>query len=95
MNKKSSVLPSRLLLSQSQQWNHQNNVRDPFKVSDKDTTTTSIDNFEQTSYIILVFPLLTLNKYMPAGFTESVHWFRKHYVMYKTKIESKECLKPI
>ena len=35
------------------------------KVSNKDTRTTSIFNFEQISYVVLVFPSLTLNKCMP------------------------------
>ena len=50
-NKSQKSLPSRHLLNQSQQWKHQNNVQKLFKV-----------NFEQTLHIVLVFPLLTLNK---------------------------------
>ena len=44
-----------------------------FKINNKDTRTTSmtssgvfIVNFEHTSYLILVFLLLTLNMYFPA-----------------------------
>ena len=41
----------------SQQQEHQNNARNLFKVK-----SVFIVNFEQISHIILMFPLLTLNK---------------------------------
>ena len=54
---------------QSQQWKHQNNVLNLFKVNDKGNRVMSrrhcgvfFVNFEQISYIALVFPFLTLNK---------------------------------
>ena len=60
---------------------NQNNVWNHFKVNKKDTRTTSmatffvvivnfgvfIVNFEQISYMALVFPWLTLNKQLPEG----------------------------
>ena len=66
--------PRQHLLVKSQQWKHQNNNWNLFKVNNKDTTTTSmasswcsslfIVNFEQISHIVLVFPflILTLNE---------------------------------
>ena len=44
--------------------NHQNNVWILFKVNYNDTDVLIV-NFEQNSYIGLVFPLLNLNKLMP------------------------------
>ena len=56
-----------------QQWRHQNNVWNLFKVINKDTRMTSwrrsdvfIVNFEQMSHIVMVFPLLILNTQMRA-----------------------------
>ena len=56
-----------------QQWRHQNNVWNLFKVINKDTRMTSwrrsdvfIVNFEQISHIVMVFPLLILNTQMRA-----------------------------
>ena len=56
-----------------QQWRHQNNVWNLFKVINKDTRMTSwrrsdvfIVNFEQISRIVMVFPLLILNTQMRA-----------------------------
>ena len=51
---------SRHLPVQSQQWEHQSNVWNLFKVNNKDTRTI-ITDFGQISHIVLVFPLLTLN----------------------------------
>ena len=51
---------------QSQQYKHQSNVWNMFKVNKKYTSTSLyfyiIVNFEHISHIVLVFPLLTLNK---------------------------------
>ena len=52
------ILPSRHSLVQSQQWQHQNKVWNPFKVNDKGTRTMSsssffIFNFKQISHIVL------------------------------------------
>ena len=51
-NKQPGRPPTRYLFVQSQQWKHQNNARNLFKVNNKDTRTTSTD------VIVLVFPLL-------------------------------------
>ena len=56
------LLTSRYLLVQSHQWKHQENVWNWFKVN-KNTRTTSL-----TLYIVLVFPLLTWNKKIPAEY---------------------------
>ena len=59
---------SRHLLVQSQLWKHQNNVYKLFKVNNINTRTgVFIVNFEQILLIVLVFPLLTLNKITPVG----------------------------
>ena len=52
-----------------------------FKVNNKDTVV-FIVNFEQVSQIVLVFPLLTLNKQMPARniFSKLEHFlYFKHF----------------
>ena len=67
---------SRYLLVRSQQWKQQNKVSNLFKVNNKDNRMTSLTsfwwliivNFEQISHFLLVFPLLTLNKYTPARY---------------------------
>ena len=66
-------LLSQHLIVQSQQWKHKNRVWNIWKVNNKYTRMTSccsfgvfIVNFEQISHIVLIFPLLTLNKRMPA-----------------------------
>ena len=48
------------LYVQSQQWKHQNNVWNLFKVNLRSGV--FVANFEQTSQIVLVFSLLTINK---------------------------------
>ena len=60
---------SQYLLVQSQKRKHQSNMWNLLKVNNKDAKTTSvmpfgvfIVNFEQISHIVLVVPLLTLNK---------------------------------
>ena len=65
--------PSRHLRVQIQQWKHQGNVCNLFKVNCKDTSMlswsrsgVSIVNSEQVSHIVLLFPLFTLNKEMSA-----------------------------
>ena len=65
---------SRYLLVQSQQWRHQNNVRNLVKVKNKETRMTSVTssdviivNFDQILKIILMSPLLTFSKYMSPG----------------------------
>ena len=69
----------RYLLVQSQQWKRQNNVWNLLKFANKDTRTTTLTscvfliNFEQISHNVLVFPLLTLNKYI--NFWEK-YWFQ-------------------
>ena len=53
----------------SSNWEHKNNVRNLFKVNNKRSWrhfAVFIINFEQMSHILL-FPLLTLNKEIPAG----------------------------
>ena len=45
---------------QSQQWKHQNNVWNLFKVNLRSSV--FVANFEQISQIVLVFSLLTINK---------------------------------
>ena len=57
------------LLTQSQQWKHQSNVWNPYKVNNKDSrrrhsqrSGVYIANFEQILLMVLVFPVLTLNK---------------------------------
>ena len=64
-----SWLPSLHLLVQIQQWKHQNNLWNLFKVNNKaperHRSSVFIIKFEQISHIglvILMFPLLTLNK---------------------------------
>ena len=56
------------------------NVWNLFKANNKYTRTTSVTLLRclQTSYIVLVFPLLTLNKRMPAGCLKLV-CFHKHW----------------
>ena len=68
-NFNSSISPSRHILVQSQQWKHQSNVWNLFKVNDKDIGTASLNpfwcfmfNFEQISTIPLVFLLFILNQ---------------------------------
>ena len=48
------------LYVQSQQWKHQNNVWNLFKVNLRSSV--FVANFEQISQIVLVFSLLTINK---------------------------------
>ena len=56
-------LPNWYLIAQNQQWKHQDNLWNLFKVSNEDTRTTSLTGFivkfEQISHLVLVFPLLT------------------------------------
>ena len=67
-------LHSRYFLVQSQLWKHQDNVWNLFKLTTKTPERRQwrrygvfIVNVEQISHIVLVFPLLTLNKQMLAG----------------------------
>ena len=62
-------LPNRNLLVQSQQWKHQNDMWNLWKVNKKTAeqrhwrrSDVFIVNFEQISHILQVFLLLTLNK---------------------------------
>ena len=55
-----SDIPSQYLLTQSQQWKHQNNVWNLFKVNNKDSF--FFVNFEQIAHIAMMFSLLTLSK---------------------------------
>ena len=52
--------PSQHLTVQSQQWEHESNVWNLFKVNIKDIRTIIAD-LGQISHIVLVFPLLILN----------------------------------
>ena len=61
--------PDGIYLLKSEQWKHQNDMRNMFKVKNKDTRMrsmasfgVSIVNFKQISHIVLVFSLLTLKK---------------------------------
>ena len=54
-----NFFPANLYL-QSQQWKHQNNVWNLFKVNLRSGV--FVANFEQISQIVLVFSLLTINK---------------------------------
>ena len=67
-------LHSQYFLVQSQLWKHQDNVWNLFKLTIKTPERRQwrrygvfIVNVEQISHIVLVFPLLTLNKQMLAG----------------------------
>ena len=62
--KLSMKLPSRILF-QSQQWEHQNNVWNLFKINKKETGVFIVKS-ELIPHLVLVFLLLTLIKYMPA-----------------------------
>ena len=53
--------PSQHLLVQNQQWKHQKNIWNLFKVNNKDTGTTSFD-------VVLASLLLTLNSVSIVGF---------------------------
>ena len=62
-------VPSRHLLVQSQQWKHQKNVWNLFKVKIEDTKRCQwprfgviIVNFEYISHIVLVIQIVTLNR---------------------------------
>ena len=73
--------PSRHLLISSQQWKQQNNARNIFKDNNKDTRTTTgvfVVNVEDVLHIALLFPLLTLNKKMPAGLTSQSRHVKKN-----------------
>ena len=66
--------PNCPMLVQSQQWNHQNNIRNLFKVTIKTQEWcqwrrfgVNIVKFEQMSYIFVLFPLLTLSKSVILG----------------------------
>ena len=69
-----NVDPNRDFLVKSQSWKHQGNVWNLFKLETETSerhhwrrSGVFILNFEQILHITLVFPLLTLNKYLSAG----------------------------
>ena len=71
------MIPSQHLLVQNQQEKHQSNMWNLFRVNNKNTRTMSgafIVNFEKILYIVFVFSMWTLNKWMPAGFQNSTHF---------------------
>ena len=70
--------PRRHLLVQSQQWKHQNNVWN--KARRQWRCGVFIVNFEHISYIFLMFPLLTLNKWVPVGIVLMTLWFTLNIV---------------
>ena len=60
---------SRYLLVQSQQWKHQKKICSKWTIKTQGRRHCSgvfIVNFEKISHIVLVFPLLTSNKYLTA-----------------------------
>ena len=65
-----------------------------FKINNKDTRATL--NFEYTSHMILVFLLLTLNRWMPAGLRVMVliivsHVYSAIYQYLNQRIAERKC----
>ena len=81
-------------LVQNQWWKHRNYTSNLSKVNNKDTVL--IATLEQTPHIVLLFPLLALNKQVPVDrvmvtiYHHNVNWIVKYVLQRSPKTKQKQ-----